>query len=183
MCRKSTCIKRVIWAFEGGRTRTGLSFFSNNHAKKSINYWTYRGLHLFRKLVKYRVYVFLALELLGYTWYLMAGRESNPNTASLLWLLLWADLKPRVGPRSHFEETSLHIVWKVFNIDCTRRFVNGWRLPNDDPVIVNCGLRHQCDLIIAIRTVICNNSIINYCWLLITLYYVQPLNDRPEPLG
>lgn len=61
-------------------------------------------------------------------------------------------LIPVVSPGAKFHETFLLVEGKVLDIDLACALVNGGRVPNNAPVIVNDGLGHNDHFVVAVST-------------------------------
>ena len=62
-----------------------------------------------------------------------------------------ANLESVIGPRPDLEEAGLGVVREILDVHETGRLVNGGRHPMDQAVEVDGRLRHEGDLVVAVR--------------------------------
>jgi len=60
-------------------------------------------------------------------------------------------LEAVIGPRTELEDAGLFVEWEVLHVDLAGRFIYGRRLPLDQSLMVDRGLRGQGHLEVAVR--------------------------------
>ena len=60
-------------------------------------------------------------------------------------------LEAVIGPRTELQDTCLLVEREVLHVDFTGRLINGWRLPLNQSLMVDCGLRGQGHLEVSVR--------------------------------
>lgn len=77
-----------------------------------------------------------------------AGRETGLNDLTATMRIY---LEAVIGPRTKLEDAGLLIEWEVLHVDLAGRLIYGRRLPLDQSLMVDGGLRGQGHLEVAVR--------------------------------